>query len=72
MISGINYNYECEDCGGAFLILADTDEVVKFCPQCSNSEATFKKIKQKDTLDFTDQNNYFDHFYIDDEEEDEM
>lgn len=40
------YNYECEDCGGLFLIIVDTDEEIIYCPQCSNNnKQSFKKLE---------------------------
>ena len=47
MIEDWEHIYECEDCGAIFIIKPDTDEEVKFCPQCCNSEDTFKKLNKE-------------------------
>ena len=36
--------YECEQCGGSFVIEPDTDEVITYCPQCGNKSSTFYKL----------------------------
>lgn len=36
--------YECERCGGIFIIEPDTDEKILCCPQCGNKKSTFYKV----------------------------
>lgn len=43
--------YECEECGGTFIIKPDTDEDVIYCPQCgddSNFKNTFYLIEHEE------------------------
>jgi len=35
-------DYECEKCGGMFIIIPDTNEIIIHCPQCGNSSKSFK------------------------------
>ena len=45
MNNDYEHTYECEDCGGIFIICSDTDEEIVYCPQCGCSDTTtFSKI----------------------------
>lgn len=34
--------YECEECGGSFIIKPELDEDVEYCPQCGSNTAFCK------------------------------
>ena len=45
MNNDYEHTYECEDCGGIFVIQPETDEEVVYCPQCGcNDTSTFVKV----------------------------
>lgn len=45
MGNDFEYTYECEDCGGTFVIKPETDEDIEYCPQCGNDDkSTFIKV----------------------------
>ena len=45
MDNDFEYTYECEDCGGTFVIKPETNEEIVYCPQCGcNDTSTFVKV----------------------------
>ena len=45
MNNDYEHTYECEDCGGTFVIKPETDEEIVYCPQCGcNDTSTFVKV----------------------------
>ena len=45
MGNDFEYTYECEDCGGTFVIKPETEENIVYCPQCGcNDTNVFVKV----------------------------